>query len=127
MQEGIFTQSIGLIFKAKGRAIARLFYLKGMLHMEHLTRNRKLFNQEMGAAFKIFRTKVLKMTLKDIGGQSLIPSLSNFENGKLFRYEYMYFYIMACQDERQLHKLQYLINVIIFNAWKRGKNYDQKN
>lgn len=97
-----------------------------MIHMEHLTRNRKLFNTEMGAAFKIFRTKVLKVTLKDIGGQSLIPSLSNFENGKLFRYEYMYFYIMACQDERQLHKLYFLINQIMFNAWKRGNRYDKK-
>ena len=41
--------------------------------MEHLTRNRKLFNTEMGAVFKIFRTKVLKVTLKDIGGQSVMP------------------------------------------------------
>ena len=98
-----------------------------MLHMEHLTRNRKLFNTEMGAVFKIFRTKVLKVTLKDIGGQSLIPSLSNFENGKLFRYEYMYFYIMACQDESQLHKLEYLVNQIMYNAWKRGECYDKKN
>lgn len=95
--------------------------------MEHLTRNRKLFNTEMGAAFKIFRTKVLKLTLKDIGGQSLIPSLSNFENGKLFRYEYMYFYIMACEDEKQLRKLEYLVCQIMFNAWKRGESYDQKN
>ena len=121
MQGVISTQSIGLIFKPKGRAIACLFYLKGMLHMEHLTRNRKLFNQEMGAAFKIFRTKVLKRTLKDIGGQSLIPSLSNFENGKLFRYEYMYFYIMACHDEKQLRKLEFLVCQIMFNAWKRGE------
>ena len=68
-----------------------------------------------------------KVTLKDIGGQSLIPSLSNFENGKLFRYEYMYFYIMACQDEQQLHKLESLVSQIIYNAWKRGECYDQKN
>lgn len=95
--------------------------------MEHLTRNRKLFNTEMGAAFKIFRTKVLKVTLKDIGGKSLIPSLSNFENGKLFRYEYMYFYIMACQDKRQLDQLEFLVNQIMFNAWKRGESYDQKS
>ena len=122
IQGGHFTVFTGLIFKAEGGGrIARLFrYRKEMLHMERLTRNRKLFNTEMGAAFKIFRTKVLKVTLKDIGGQSLIPSLSNFENGKLFRYEYMYFYIMACQDERQLHKLEYLVNQIMYNAWKRG-------
>lgn len=128
MQGASSTQSIGLISNPKGRAKARLLILNGeMLHMEHLTTNRKLFNQEMGAAFKIFRTKVLKMTLKDIGGQSLIPSLSNFENGKLFRYEYMYFYIMACQDEKQLRKLEYLVCQIMFNAWKRGESYDQKN
>lgn len=77
----------------------------------------------MGAAFKIFRTKVLKVTLKDIGGKSLIPSLSNFENGKLFRYEYMYFYIMACQDERQVYKLETLVSQIIYNAWKRGEMF----
>ncbi len=94
--------------------------------MKHLNRNRKLFDQEMGAAFKIFRTKVLKRTLKEIGGQSLISSLSNFENGKLFRYEYMYYYIMACQDEKQLRKLEYLVCQIMFNAWKRGESYDQK-
>ena len=95
--------------------------------MEHLTKNRKLFNREMGVVFKIFRTKVLKKTLKEIGGQTLISSLSNFENGKLFRYEYMYYYIMACQDEKQLRKLEYLVCQIIFNAWKRGNDYDQKN
>ena len=57
--------------------------------MEHLTRNKRIFNQEMGSVFRIFRVKVLKKTLKDIGGQSLIPSLSNFETGKLFRYDYI--------------------------------------
>lgn len=85
--------------------------------MQH---NKKLFNEEMGAVFKIFRTKVLKKTLKEIGGQSLIPSLSNFENGKLCRYEYMYHYIRACENESQLHTLESLIIQIMYNAWKRG-------
>lgn len=95
--------------------------------MEHVSKNRELFNQEMGAAFKIFRNKVLRKTLKDIGGSSLIPSLSNFENGKLFRYDYMYYYIMACQDEIQLLKLEYLVCQIMINAWKRGEGHDQEN
>lgn len=123
-----FTQSIGLISRPnRGGQNSPPFYIEGVLHVKLFTRNRKLFDQEMGAAFKIFRTKVLKKTLKEIGGQSLIPSLSNFENGKLFRYEYMYYYIMACQDEKQLRKLEYLVCQIMFNAWKRGIDYDQKN
>lgn len=89
--------------------------------------NKDLFNLEMGAIFKVFRTKVLKATLKEIGGESRISSLSNFENGKLLRYEYMYYYIVACQDDDQLDKLKYLVNQIMFNAWKRGANHDQKN
>lgn len=95
--------------------------------MEHLTRNKRIFNQEMGSVFRIFRVKVLKKTLKDIGGQSLIPSLSNFETGKLFRYDYMYYYIMACDDKRQLRLLEHIIFQVIANAWKRGYNNDQKN
>ena len=89
--------------------------------------NKDVFNLEMGAIFKVFRTKVLKATLKDIGGESRISSLSNFENGKLLRYEYMYYYIVACQNDEQFSKLKYLVNQIMFNAWKRGANYDQKN
>ena len=81
----------------------------------------------MGEVFRIFRNKVLKKTLKDIGGQSLIPSLSNFETGKLFRYEYMYFYIKACQDEYQVKELETLVNKVIVNAWRREHSYDQKN
>ena len=95
--------------------------------MEHLTRNKRIFNQEMGLVFRIFRVKVLKKTLKDIGGQSLIPSLSNFETGKLFRYDYMYYYIMACDDKHQLRLLEHIIFQVITNAWKRGYNNDQKN
>lgn len=81
----------------------------------------------MGAVFKIFRTKVLKKTLKDTGKcQTLISSLSNFEHGKLLRYEYMYYYIVSCDDEKQLQKIEYLVNQIIYNAWKREHDYDQK-
>lgn len=91
------------------------------------TTNKQLFDKEMGYAFRIFRTKVLKKTLKDIGGQTLIPSLSNFETGKLFRYDYMHYYIAACQDDEQLQELYFLIKQVFDNAWKRGNDYDQKN
>lgn len=91
------------------------------------TTSKELFNLEMGAIFKIFRTKVLKATLKEIGGESRISSLSNFENGKLLRYEYMYYYIVACQNDEQFNKLKYLVNQIMFNAWKRGINHDEKD
>ena len=92
--------------------------------MKQGSNNKDLFNLEMGAVFKVFRTKVLNATLKEIGGESRISSLSNFENGKLLRYEYMYYYIVACQDNEQLDKLKYLVNQIMFNAWKRGANHD---
>ena len=92
--------------------------------MKQEANNKDLFNLEMGAIFKVFRTKVLKTTLKEIGGESRISSLSNFENGKLLRYEYMYYYIVACQDNDQLDKLKYLVNQIMLNAWKRGANHD---
>ena len=95
--------------------------------MKQESNNKDLFNLEMGAVFKVFRTKVLKATLKDVGGESRISSLSNFENGKLLRYEYMYYYIAACQNDEQFSKLKYLVNQIMFNAWKRGINHDEKN
>ena len=95
--------------------------------MKQSTTNKDLFSLEMGAVFKVFRTKVLKATLKEIGGESRISSLSNFENGKLLRYEYMYYYIVACQNDEQFNKLKYLVSQIMFNAWKRGINHDEKN
>ena len=95
--------------------------------MKHLNRNKTIFNQEMGTAFRVFRLTVLKKTLKDIGGQSIISSLSNFETGKLFRYDYMYYYIMACEDDQQLEQLERIIFQVITNARKRGYSYDQKN
>ena len=91
------------------------------------TINKQLFDAEMGEAFRIFRTKVLHKTLKEIGGQTLIPSLSNFETGKLFRYEYMFYYIMACKDEKQLEQLGRFVCVTMKVAWKRGYVYDEKN
>lgn len=94
---------------------------------QEVTTNKDLFNLEMGAIFKVFRTKVLKATLKEIGGESRISSLSNFENGKLLRYEYMYYYIIACRNDEQFNKLKYLVNQIMFNAWKRGISHDKKN
>ena len=86
-----------------------------------------MFDKEMGYAFRLFRTRILKKTLKEIGGQTLIPSLSNFETGKLFRYDYMRYYIDACQDEEQLEELYFLVRQVLNNAWKRGNNHDQKN
>lgn len=117
-----FTQFNGWTFKSKkgGQNSPPFLYFNGVLHMEHLDRNKKIFNKEMGTAFRIFRVKVLKKTLKDIGGQTLIPSLSNFETGKLFRYSYMYYYIMACEDEHQVQLLENIISQVIINAWKRG-------
>lgn len=89
--------------------------------------NRHRFNAEMGEGFRIFRTKVLHKTLREIGGQTLVPSLSNFETGKLFRYEYMFYYIMACRDEKQLQQLERLVSAVMTAAWKRGYDYDEKN
>lgn len=86
--------------------------------------NKQTFDKEMGYAFRLFRTKILKKTLKEIGGQTLIPSLSNFETGKLFRYDYMRYYIDACQDEEQLEELYFLVRQVLNNAWKRGNNHD---
>lgn len=97
--------------------------------MEHayMYMNRHRFNAEMGEGFRIFRTKVLHKTLKEIGGQTLVPSLSNFETGKLFRYEYFFYYIVACKDEKQLEQLLRLVTVVMTAAWERGKDYDEKN
>ena len=89
--------------------------------------NRHRFNAEMGEGFRIFRTKVLHKTLKEIGGQTLVPSLSNFETGKLFRYEYMFYYVMACKDEKQLQQLERLVSAVMTAAWNRGVDYDKKN
>ena len=94
--------------------------------MEKLT-NKQQFDKEMGYAFRVFRTKILHKTLKEIGGQSLISSLSNFETGKLFRYDYMHYYIAACQDEEQLQELYLMVRKVLISAWKRGYSYDQKN
>lgn len=90
-------------------------------------KNRELFDEQIGMGFRIFRTTVLHKTLKEIGGQSMIPSLSNFETGKLFRYDYMFYYIVACQNEEQLQRLQYLVNEVMKAAWNRSNRYDKKN
>lgn len=82
-------------------------------------RNQKQFNEELGWSFRIFRTKVLNKTLKELGGEKLVPSLSNFETGKLYRYEYMYYYIKACENEEQVQALMDLINRCLNAAWIR--------
>ena len=84
------------------------------------TENREIFDEQIGQGFRIFRTKVLHKTLREIGGQTLVPSLSNFETGKLFRYEYFFYYIMTCKDKKQLEQLERLVTVVMECAWKRG-------
>lgn len=82
------------------------------------------FYQEMGGVFRLFRIYTLKMTLEELGGKSLISSLSNFENGKLVRYNYFYLYIRACKSDDQAQKLIKLVGQIMYNAYKRGDMYD---
>lgn len=92
-------------------------------------RNQKQFNEELGWSFRIFRTKVLKKTLKELGGETSVSSLSNFETGKLYRYEYMYYYIKACQNEEQMQALMNLVNRCLRATWireQREKDDDQK-
>lgn len=92
-----------------------------------VTKNRELFDEQIGMGFRIFRTTVLHKTLKEVGGQSLVASLSNFETGKLFRYDYMFYYIVACQNEEQLQRLEGLVSAVMKAAWNRGQRYDKKN
>ena len=90
-------------------------------------RNRILFDEQIGQGFRIFRTTVLHKTLKEVGGQKLVASLSNFETGKLFRYDYMFYYIVACENEEQLQRLEQLVSAVMEAAWNRGQRYDEKN
>ena len=90
-------------------------------------RNHKQFNDELGWCFRIFRTKVLKKSLKELGGETLVPSLSNFETGKLYRYEYIYYYVKACQTKEQLQALVDLISQCLNDAWDREQREEEDN
>ena len=78
----------------------------------------KDFVYELGQALKLFRKYKLKKTLIDLAGKSA-PSLSNFENGKIRKLDYMPYYIKECKDENQLYELNRLVNQVIYNEWKR--------
>ena len=78
----------------------------------------KDFVYELGQALRLFRKYKLKKTLIDLAGKSS-PSLSNFENGKIRKLDYMTYYIKDCKDENQLYELNKLVNQVIYNEWKR--------
>lgn len=80
----------------------------------------KDFVYELGQALRLFRKYKLKKTLIDMAGRSS-SSLSNFENGKIRKLDYMTYYIKQCKDERQLYELNKLVNQVIFNEWKRDE------
>lgn len=80
----------------------------------------KDFVYELGQALRLFRKYKLKMTLIDLAGKSS-SSLSNFENGKIRKLDYMTYYIKECKDERQLYELNKLVNQVIYNEWKRDE------
>ena len=80
----------------------------------------KDFVYELGQALKLFRKYKLKKTLIDLAGKSS-SSLSNFENGKIRKLDYMTYYIKECKDENQLYELNRLVNQVIFNEWKRAE------
>lgn len=79
---------------------------------------KKDFVYEVGQVLKLFRKYKLKKTLIDIAGKSS-SSLSNFENGKIRKLDYITYYIKCCKNEKQLHELMQLLNQVIFNEWKR--------
>lgn len=80
----------------------------------------KDFVYELGQALRLFRKYKLKKTLIDLAGKSS-PSLSNFENGKVRKIDYMTYYIKQCKNENQLYELNKLVNQIIYNEWKRDE------
>ena len=80
---------------------------------------KKDFVYEIGQALKFFRKYKLNKTLFDMAGKSS-SSLSNFENGKIRKLDYITYYIKHCKDEKQLHDLMQLLNQVIFNEWKQG-------
>ena len=80
----------------------------------------KDFVYELGQALRLFRKYKLKMTLIELAGKSS-SSLSNFENGKIRKLDYMVYYIKQCKDESQLYELNKLVNQVIYNEWKRDE------
>ena len=80
----------------------------------------KDFVYELGQALRLFRKYKLKKTLIELAGKSS-SSLSNFENGKIRKLDYMTYYIKQCKDENQLYELNKLVNQVIFNEWKRAE------
>lgn len=80
----------------------------------------KDFVYELGQTLKLFRKYKLKKTLIDLAGKSS-SSLSNFENGKIRKLDYITYYIKECKDEKQLYELNRLVNQVIFNEWKRAE------
>lgn len=80
----------------------------------------KQFVYETGQAFRLFRKYKLKKTLFELAG-SQVASLSNFENGKIRKLDYIPLYINQCKDEKQLYELNKLVSQVFFNEWKRGK------
>lgn len=81
------------------------------------------FVYEVGQSFKRFRKNELDKTLLDLAGKGA-SSLSKFENGKFRKLDYLPYYINECQDEDQLNKLSTLLDQVVINEWKRGKNDD---
>ena len=82
--------------------------------------NKKDFVYEVGQVLRLFRKYKLKKTLLDIAGNSA-PSLSNFENGKVRKLDYITLYIKQCKNEDQVHELMKLLNQVIYNEWKRDE------
>ena len=80
----------------------------------------KDFVYELGQALRLFRKYKLKKTLIDLAGRSS-SSLSNFENGKIRKLDYMTYYIKQCKNEAQLYELNKLVNQVIYNEWKRAE------
>lgn len=80
----------------------------------------KDFVYEVGQVLCLFRKYKLKKTLIDLAGKSS-PSLSNFENGKIRKLDYMTYYIKQCKNEDQLNYLMKLLNQVIYNEWKRDE------
>lgn len=60
--------------------------------------------------------------MRELGGsERLVSSLSNFETGRLCRYDYFYYYIKACQNKEQVQALVDLIGQCLNDAWDREK------
>ena len=81
---------------------------------------KKDFVYEVGQVLRLFRKYKLKKTLLDIAGKSS-SSLSNFENGKIRKFDYITYYIKQCKNEEQLNELMKLLNQVIYNEWKRDE------